>query len=188
MKQKQAAGHGKKHTGTRKHAAAGGKHHPAGQHAHHQPAHHGQKTAHVKAKHPQHAKAHKLAGGPGALADVACCSALALGASLRLSGRPCGADDILALYLHTADSPDQGAPVWRTLEAAYAHGLAGVRPVSFDLVDPDDPSAVILGVDLPGPHAVLTAYGFWWSWGELHDPAVSFPDAVIEEAWAVTWP
>lgn len=48
-------------------------------------------------------------------------------------------------------------------------------------------SGLILGVDLPGPHAVLTTPGGWWSWGELYDPD-QFPDAVIEEAWEVTWP
>lgn len=26
----------------------------------------------------------------------------------------------------------------------------------------------------------------WLTWGRWHDPAC-FPDAVIEEAWAVTW-
>lgn len=47
--------------------------------------------------------------------------------------------------------------------------------------------SVILGVDLPGPHAVtVDERGRWWSWGRPYDPA-SFPDAVIEEAWAVTW-
>lgn len=46
--------------------------------------------------------------------------------------------------------------------------------------------ALILGVDLPGPHAVLATADGWWSWGELHCPC-EFPDAVIEEAWAVSW-
>jgi hypothetical protein len=47
-------------------------------------------------------------------------------------------------------------------------------------------SALILGVDLPGPHSVLAADGRWWSWGEPFDPA-EWPDAVVEESWAVTW-
>jgi hypothetical protein len=46
--------------------------------------------------------------------------------------------------------------------------------------------ALILGIDLPGPHAVLAAADGWWSWGELHCPC-EWPDAVIEEAWALTW-
>ena len=47
-------------------------------------------------------------------------------------------------------------------------------------------ASVILGVELPGPHTVLATPDGWWSWGELYDPA-GWPDAVIEEAWAVSW-
>ncbi len=47
-------------------------------------------------------------------------------------------------------------------------------------------NGLLLGVDLPGPHAVLATPDGWWSWGELHCPC-EFPDAVIEEAWAVSW-
>jgi hypothetical protein len=43
--------------------------------------------------------------------------------------------------------------------------------------------ALILGVNVPGPHCVLATPGGWWSWGRLWDP---WPCA-IEEAWAVTW-
>jgi hypothetical protein len=42
---------------------------------------------------------------------------------------------------------------------------------------------VILGIDLPGPHAVLSAPEGWWSWGELTEPWT----ATVEEAWAVSW-
>jgi hypothetical protein len=46
---------------------------------------------------------------------------------------------------------------------------------------------LILGLDLPeGPHAVYATEAGWWSWGELY-PASAFSDAVIGEAWAVTW-
>lgn len=48
------------------------------------------------------------------------------------------------------------------------------------------PSGLILGLELPGPHTVLATPEGWWSWGELLGPA-EFPDAVIEEAWAVSW-
>jgi hypothetical protein len=41
-------------------------------------------------------------------------------------------------------------------------------------------------MDLPGPHALLDDGSGWWSWGELYDPAC-WPDAVIEEAWMLTW-
>lgn len=47
--------------------------------------------------------------------------------------------------------------------------------------------SLILGVDLPGPHTVLATPEGWWSWGELHCPWCDFPDAVIEEAWEVSW-
>lgn len=47
--------------------------------------------------------------------------------------------------------------------------------------------SLILGLDLPeGPHAVtLDPGGGVWSWGELYELG---GEAVIEEAWAVTWP
>ena len=253
MKHKAAAGHAKKHAGTKKHAAGTAKHHPASKPVHHtaaKAAHH-PKTAHAKAKHPAHTKARALSqaesrvrpgmtpferrerlDGPGAwaLADVACCSAEALAWSLRLAGWPVGAADVLALHKLTADSPDTGASILATLDAASVFGLAGVRPVSFRLAEgggdplgrageggrhlvevgqrdgdrgehlcdgvahalqphlaPVDVHGLILGLELPGPHAVCQQDGQWWTWGEPYDPAC-FPDAVIEEAWAVTWP
>jgi len=48
------------------------------------------------------------------------------------------------------------------------------------------PSSLLLGLELPGPHAVLATADGWWSWGELHDPA-EWPDAAAEEAWAISW-
>jgi len=64
---------------------------------------------------------------------VACCSAEALAASLRLTGRRVTDRDVLALYERTADSPDTGASIAATLEAASAHGLGGIRPAE-DLI------------------------------------------------------
>lgn len=43
--------------------------------------------------------------------------------------------------------------------------------------------ALILGVDVPGPHCVLATPAGWWSWGQLWSPW----NARIEEAWAVSW-
>lgn len=167
-------------------------------------AHHKAATGHAH-KHHKAAKHHKVAhkhkgtvhrGLAPAADQVACCAAEALAASLRLSGLSVSDADVLALYWHTASDPDAGAPILATLEAAAEFGLAGHRPVSFSRIpDDDDPwrpldeghRGVILGVDLPGPHTVLDDGSSWWSWGEPHDPA-EFPDAVIEEAWAVTWP
>lgn len=89
-----------------------------------------------------------------------------------------------ALTGHWLDAGDDGLLIPAALETLAVLGLiTGYGPA-----DLDDPApGLILGADLPGPHAVLTVPGgWWWSWGDLYDPAV-FPDAVIEEAWAVTW-
>lgn len=56
-------------------------------------------------------------------------------------------------------------------------GDAGVRHAA----------SLILGVELPGAHAVLATPRGWWSWGELYDPS-DFPEAVVEAAWTVRWP
>jgi hypothetical protein len=118
---------------------------------------------------------------------VACCSAEAVAASLRLSGWPVGDEDVLALYLHTTGDLDRGAHIAATLEAAAEFGLAGIHPVSFGPVDLDDPAALILGLSLPAPHAVLDTGSAWITWG-LAWPAWAFPDVVTEEAWEVRWP
>lgn len=176
---------------------------------HHQQQHHKPQPKHPKPGHPvprlgkaaqaampahQHHKPVKKppkAQGPikrglAIAGDVACCAAEALAASLRLTGWPVSDVDVFALYQLTAGSPDAGAAILATLEAAAEHGLAGVQPVSFQPVDLDEPAAVLLGVDLPGAHTVCVDGGTWWSWGEQYDPAV-WPAAVIEEAWEVTW-
>lgn len=166
----------KKHAGTAKHAATA-KHTPT--------AHKKSGTAHAQkarrtASQVKAAHIRALTGG------VSCCSAEALAASLRLLGVAVGDADVLSLYLRTAESPDAGASISGTLEAVYRWGLAGVRPLSFGPVALDDPAAVLLGLDLPeGPHAVaLDSGGAVWSWGGLHELT---PEAVVEEAWAVTW-
>jgi hypothetical protein len=124
-----------------------------------------------------------------ALGDgVACCAAEAVAASLRLTGRPVSDADVLALYRRTASDPDTGATILATLEAVSEFGLAGCQVAAFAPADlaSDLASGLICGLDLPGPHAVLDDGSGWWSWGELYDPA-AWPDAVIEEAWTLTW-
>jgi hypothetical protein len=46
--------------------------------------------------------------------------------------------------------------------------------------------SLILGVELPGPHALLAAPDGLWSWGEPFNPS-EWPGMVVEEAWAVSW-
>jgi len=123
-----------------------------------------------------------------ALGDtVACCAAEAVAASLRLAGGAVSDADVLALYRLTADGPDAGASILATLEAVLASGLGGCFPAAVREAAPGTCGAgLILGADLPGPHALYDDGRHWWSWGEPHDPA-DFPAAVIEEAWAVTW-
>lgn len=191
-----------KQGGTRKHAPAAKK--PA--------AKQGARKSTTVAKPAAPAKARKLA-----LGSLSCCSAQAVAMSARLAGAVMGADDIEALYWATAASEDAGASILATLEAASVHGLASVGPVSFrplfevpeqgepllggsfhlgrpagvrddrDLhVGPVHAFSVILGLELPGPHAVLAVGDTWWSWGRpWHRSA--FPNARVEEAWAVSW-
>lgn len=162
-----------------------------------------------------------------ALGDAwACCSAEALGASLRLAGGRVSQDDVLALHVAAGGTRDRGVPVLAALRAASVHGLADARPRWFGALEPgrdlvsdsddrrlpldgltndpghaqphviEDPfigagephgASVILGLELPGAHAVTVGSdGRWLSWGGCYDPA-DWPDAVIEEAWAVAW-
>ena len=188
MKQGAAKGHHPKHTGTAKHVHhAHPKHHPKAQKkaAQHHHAKGKQQPVHTVAHHHKGAKPKKqgLALGDA----VACCSAEALAASLRLTGWAVSDADVLALYRHTADGPDVFTSIPETLEAAYRWGLAGVQPVGWAPVDFDDPAAQLLGVDLPGPHAVCADGGWWLSWGGCWLPS-AWPTAVVEECWAVTWP
>ena len=148
-------------------------------------------TVTTKAKAATHAKATALALVPG---DVACCGAEALAASLRLEGVSVTDAEMLGLFWRAGGHPGKGMPIAEMLAAVSEVGLAGVRPVSFEPVDLADPwrlldeglRSIILGVDLPGPHAVCDDGRWWWSWGEPYC-VTAFPDAVIREAWAVTW-
>jgi hypothetical protein len=168
----------KKHAGTAKHLSKA-KHKPT---AHKKTAAGAKQAARRTALTVKTAHARALSIG-----DVSCCTADALALHLRLAGWPADAADVLALYKLTADSPDAAASIVATLEAAYAFGLGGARPASFGPVDLDDPRAAILGLSLPeGRHTVLADVGDdVWSWGDLYSLG---DEAVIEEAWEVTWP
>jgi hypothetical protein len=158
------------------------------------------KAAKTRAANAKKARAHprrQLALGEG----VACCSAEALAASLRLAGWPVTDGDVLALYRRTARDDDAGASILATLEAAGEYGLAGWQPAFREILEPrpgwhelptspPEPGLhgpILLGLALPAPHAVLDTGSEWITWGQAW-PTRAFPDAVIEEAWEVTWP
>jgi hypothetical protein len=169
----------KKHAGTSKHVSTA-KHTPT--------AHKKAATAHKQVARRTASQVKAAHARALSLGDVSCCTADALAWSLRAAGWPVEAADVLALYKLTADSADAGASIVATLDAAYVFGLGGVRPLGFGLAEPDAPGPLVLGVDLPGRHSVLALPdGSWLTWGVRYPPA-HFPDAVIEEAWAVTWP
>lgn len=181
-KQPPGKGHRRKHItiGGGKHHHKTGKHNP-----HHQrkPAGWGQApvvTIHVKMHHGHHHPHGHRGFSPGA--DVACCSAQALGTLVGWDS-----DDVLALYWRTASDPDSGATIRATLEAWRERDLnprlPGYEPGA--LTELRYPAPLILGVTLPEPHALaVKPDGTWWSWGEPFDPA-DWPDLVVEEAWAL---
>jgi hypothetical protein len=181
-------------------------------------------------KHPSTKHTTKRSWSPGF--DVACCTAEALGMSLRLQGLSVADPDVLDLFWRAGGDEDEGASILAVLEAASESGLGGHRlvsyhphagdaagPVALDVFGVDDLDAaalaieayalppvqreavlhrpvcqafdghaLILGLDLPeAPHTVLATPDGWWSWGEPYCPRCEFPDAVIEEAWAVSW-
>jgi hypothetical protein len=89
-----------------------------------------------------------------------------------LQGRQAdGLDDVAVALL------DRDAPFGAVLHDSHG-GDVGRGDAASVLVH-----GLILGVDSPGPHAVLATPGGWWSWGQLYDP---WP-CRIEEAWAVSW-
>lgn len=173
------------------------------------------KKAPVRRTAAQVKAAHNRAWSPG---GVSCCAAEALAASLRLAGYSVAGGDVLALYRLTADSPDEGASILVTLEAAAEHGLAvagpGTQATYAGLAIPDHRS-LILGADAPGPRTVRLVR---FEPVDLDDPAavilgLDLPEAphavaldpsgavwswgalydltgeaVIAEAWAVEWP
>lgn len=194
MRKTAAKGTTAKHAGTSKHAATS-KHKPARSKA--RKPRSTTAAVHTVAKHPAHPKPRALS--PGA---VACCPAEAVAAAARLAGWAVSDQDVLDLYARCADGPSSGF----TIAAALTAGIGGKR-LEFGMVPLDDAVAgpatqctgprarvsgdrltsLILGVELPGPHAVTVAPdGCWWSWGQLFDPD-GWPDLVIEEAWAVTF-
>lgn len=207
-----AKGHAKKHTHAHKHVH----HHHAKHHPHHQKkAHHVHHKAkvHTVGHHQKHAKG--LAQVPGDVACCVSEALAASLRHLQPPGLSITGADILALHRAAGADDDHGAPILAVLEAAAEIGLAGVGLASYYAVEPDAalpplagrlhcgpdavvdeawavatsrlPAGSILGLDLPGPHAVTVVPGGWLSWGELFCPWCEWPDATIDEAWAVSW-
>lgn len=172
------------------------------------------KASKTRAANAKKAKQHprrQLAAGSG----VACCSAEALAASLRLAGVPVSDADVLALYWRTADDEDAGASILATLEAAAEFGLAGRRPCFVDgfLADRDRPDGFLDREGGIGPHGGFKAVEDGRPGARdvhalilgISDPAphavLATPDGWwswgelydpwtddIDEAWEVTWP
>jgi hypothetical protein len=108
--------------------------------------------------------------------NVSCCVIQAIAASAPF---PVTGEEILALHLRVA-GPDEYVLIGDGLEAAARYGLAGHRPV-FD--EGPGPGHLILGVDVPAPHAVLDDGAGWHSWGQWWEPW-----AEPGEMWSVCWP
>jgi hypothetical protein len=178
-------GHTKKHAGGTKHAGSA-KHKPslAQQAARKKFQQAGAQAAHLHAvaKHAGHPVPAKWTP----LADVACCAAEALAASLRMTGRAVSDADVLELYWRTAAHADAGASLPDTIAAAFDFGLAGVklagaRPASV-LAD-----GVVLGVDLAQRHALTLGGHGVWTWGRWRPVSCALL-AAVDEAWELTWP
>lgn len=188
------AGHSAKHTRSSKHVhGKTAKHHPKGQ----KKAHHVTKgvKAHTVAHHPHHPRGLAV----GELLPV--CSLEAVAMSLRLAGQPVSDDDVAGLWEACGR---RELSIAEALGAVTQFGLAGVRPrwrhpaslrdhgVDF-FARPfcwrlpsgrsDEVVSTILGVDWPGPHAVLATPDGWWSWGKLWTPWTT----AVSEAWEVSW-
>lgn len=167
-----------KHAGGAKHKKPAPKHHP------------------VVVKNPGHGVT-TGSGGPApikpikhikkrtlSIGSVSCCSAEAFAASLRLIGHHVTERDVLDLYFRTAFGPEDGATILDTYRAASVYGLAGMFPYWIGPADGSD--LAVVGLELPGPHAVLATPEGWHTWGEVQQPT-EWPEAVIEEAWAIRW-
>lgn len=195
-------GHSAKHSRSKKHAHGKAKHNPG----HHKTAHHHHHKGKVQtvALPPSHPRGLAV----GDLLPVCAFESVAM--SLRLAGQLVDDDEVAWLW-ELAGSPALGATIAAALDTTGEHGLAGFRPqwaslgregahaqdhlplpvtdyqaAPVDHLDnflPGDFHGLILGVDLPGPHAVLATPDGWWSWGELWTPWTT----AVSEAWEVSW-
>jgi hypothetical protein len=108
------------------------------------------------------------------------CAAAAIANSLLLATEIRAADEEIIAFGEGLDLED-------ALGMAAERGLAGVRLARFGPAGFGETWAgLILGIDLPGPHAVLTLGDDWVTWGRRCAMG-AFPGAVVEEAWEVRW-
>jgi hypothetical protein len=126
--------------------------------------------------------------------DYGGCAAQALAAHLELTtGYPASYGEVRSLFTAAGGRDPGGVTLAAVLDALAGGWSLGGRPLAgFHLADLGDDEAMseaglILGVSLPGPHAVVAdPDGDWLTWG-MAVPADEFPEAVICEAWAVEW-
>lgn len=122
------------------------------------------------------------------------CAVQAIAASLWLAtGIRAPDSELRDLFAAAGGRPAGGVYIPDLLEVITLQGLAGCNLASFTAahLDEADEPGLVLGLDLPGPHTVLTAAASphsiaWLTWGETCDPD-TFPAAVIEEAWRLDW-
>lgn len=147
----------------------------------------------VPKQKPAKAAAHTVKKAKGRTAtralssDLGCCVAEAVSTSLRLSGFPVTEQDIISLFWQAGGDQDEGVTIPDMIMTVSESGIVSCQLEKLDLDAIDlETSDVILGLNLPSPHAVLATPDGWWSWGGLFSPC-EFPDAIIEEAWSVSW-
>jgi hypothetical protein len=122
------------------------------------------------------------------------CAAQALAAHLQLTtGYAASYGEVRALFTASGGRESGGVTLGAVLDALAGGWPLGCRPLAgFHAVDLDDDAAMseaglILGVSLPGPHAVVADEdGDWLTWG-MAVPAELFPEALITEAWSAEW-
>jgi len=188
-----AKGHASKHVHkASKHHKAKGKHHLA---HHAKPVGGGAHPVHAVAAPAHHPKPRGFAVGD--LLPVCALEAVAM--SLRLAGQRVSDGDVAGLWelygelsipeaaalLGLVQQRDVGPVKVEALRGklGIARGKLGIGSIEGLVEAGPQVHGLILGINVPGPHAVLATADGWWSWGELHDP---WP-ATIEEAWAVSW-
>ena len=118
---------------------------------------------------------------PGCINEQPVCYAVAI-ANHLLAATGIAASDTDILALHKLAGGDEGATISLALEAAGAHGLAGVKLAAFEPGDEIFPCMVVGVQTRRGYHAALShPYGLI-SWGLLM-PRFGEP----EEAWTLDW-